>query len=107
MPITPFLNGERFDLETKRVMGVAFEMARAALRLEDRGDPIVAKVADKIIALAKGGELNPDLLCERALADLAKEQPPRWQASGDPPADQSTAQVVQQQQQIQPEKKEE
>jgi hypothetical protein len=103
MPITPFLNGERFDLETKRVMGVAFEMARAALRLEDRGDPIVAKVADKIIALAKGGELNPDLLCERALADLAKEQPPRWQAS----ADQSTAQVVQQQQQIQPEKKEE
>jgi hypothetical protein len=30
-----------------------------------------------------------------------------WQASGDPPADQSTAQVGQQQQQIQPEKKEE
>jgi hypothetical protein len=75
MPITPFLNGERFDPETKRVMGVAFEMARAALRLQDRVDPIVAKVADKIIELAKGGELNPDLLCERALADLAKEQP--------------------------------
>jgi hypothetical protein len=75
MPITPFLNGERFDLETKRVMGVAFEMARAALRLQDRSDPIVTKLADKIIELAKGGELNPDLLCERALLDLAKEPP--------------------------------
>jgi len=26
MPITPFLNGERFDPEDKRVLGVAFEM---------------------------------------------------------------------------------
>ena len=38
MPITPFLDGLKFDPEAKRVMGVAFEMARIALRLADRGD---------------------------------------------------------------------
>ena len=36
MPITPFLDGEHFDAETKRVMGVAFESTIAALRLADR-----------------------------------------------------------------------
>jgi hypothetical protein len=34
MPITPFLNGERFDPETTRVLGVALEMVCIALRLE-------------------------------------------------------------------------
>jgi hypothetical protein len=38
LPITPFLDGHKFDAETKRVRGVAFEMPRAALRLADRGD---------------------------------------------------------------------
>jgi hypothetical protein len=38
MPITPFLNGRHFDAETKRIMGVAFEMARSALRLPLRDD---------------------------------------------------------------------
>src|SRR5262249_7893791 len=31
MPITPFLGDQKFDPETKRIMGVAFEMARAAV----------------------------------------------------------------------------
>jgi hypothetical protein len=26
MPITPFLNGERFDPETRRVLGIALEL---------------------------------------------------------------------------------
>jgi hypothetical protein len=75
MPITSYLDGQQFEPETKRVMGVAFEMAKAALRLEDRGDAVVTDLAHKIIELAKGGELNPDLLCERALAGIAKQQP--------------------------------
>ncbi len=33
MPITVYLDGYKPDPETKRVMGVAFEMTRAALRL--------------------------------------------------------------------------
>jgi hypothetical protein len=30
MPITLYLDGHKFDPETKRVMGVAFEIGRAA-----------------------------------------------------------------------------
>jgi hypothetical protein len=70
MPITIYLKGQEFDPETKRVMGLAFEITRAALRLTDRDDPVLAMVAKKIIELAKAGEHNPDLLCERVLNDL-------------------------------------
>ena len=38
MPIRPHLKGQKFDPETIRVMGLAFEMALVALRLADRGD---------------------------------------------------------------------
>ena len=76
MPITIFLDGYKPDPETKRVIGVAFEMTRAALRLADRDDLAVAIIAKKIIELAKAGERNPDLLCERALKDL-REPPPQ------------------------------
>ena len=44
MPITPFLNGHKFDPETTRVMGVAYEMSRAAFHLRQ------IKVADEVIA---------------------------------------------------------
>ena len=70
MPITIYFDGYRPDPETKRVIGVAFEMTRAALRLVDRDDPVVAIIAKKIIELAKAGERNPDLLCERALQEI-------------------------------------
>jgi hypothetical protein len=46
------------------VMGVALEMARAALRLADRTDPITEILAKRIIALAKEGMIDPNLLCE-------------------------------------------
>jgi hypothetical protein len=69
MPITPYLDGQQFDPETIRVMGVAFEIARAALRL-DRDHPTIAIIARKIIELANAGEINPDLLSEQALASL-------------------------------------
>ena len=70
MPITIYLEGQQFDPETKRVMGIAFEITRAALRLTDRDDLVLAMVAKKIIELAKAGEHNPDLLCELVLNDL-------------------------------------
>ena len=70
MPIAPFLHGQEFDPETKRIMGIALEMTLAALRLTDRDDPIVAIVAKRIIELAKAGERNPDLLSDLALSDL-------------------------------------
>jgi hypothetical protein len=38
VPIRPYLKGQKFDEETIRVMGLAFEMVLVALRLSDRGD---------------------------------------------------------------------
>jgi hypothetical protein len=75
MPITPYLDGHQFDSETKRIMGIAFELTRAALHLEDRTDPIVAMIANRIIEFAKGGERDANLLCERTLADINKPPP--------------------------------
>jgi hypothetical protein len=75
MPLTIYLDCYKPDPETKRVMGVAFELARVALRLADRDDPAIAILAKRIIALAKEGERNPDLLCERALRDLRAPPP--------------------------------
>ena len=74
MPITPYLNGERFDAETRRVLGVALEITCLALRVGDCDDGVRQAVATKIIELAKAGERNPDILCERALAEIRRLQ---------------------------------
>jgi hypothetical protein len=79
MPIIPFLNGERFDEETRRTLGVAFEMTCIALRVGDCADDVRQAVADKIIVLAKAGERNPDILCEETLKDI--RTPQQWTAS--------------------------
>jgi len=68
MPIAQFLDSSEFDPETKRVMAVAFEMARAALQLGDQSI-LRERIAKKIIALTKTGELNPDVLCEAVLKE--------------------------------------
>ena len=75
MPITPFLNGERFDLEDKRVLSVAFEMVCIALRIGDSDDGVKQAIATKIIELARAGERNPDILCEQALNDIRRLPP--------------------------------
>jgi hypothetical protein len=51
MPITQFLDGSKFDPETRRVIGVAFEMRRAALQLGDQSD-LNERIAKRIIELA-------------------------------------------------------
>ena len=60
MPITPCLSTATFDSETKRVIGVAFEMTCIALRLADRDDRVTEVISGRIIALAKQGERDPD-----------------------------------------------
>jgi hypothetical protein len=64
MPIRRYLDGHKFDAETIRVLGIAFEMARVAMRLADRGDLANQVLADKIIELAKAGERDPERLCD-------------------------------------------
>ena len=74
MPITPSLDvDDKFDPETKRVMGVAFETARIALRLADRDDALEALVAKTIIELAKTGERNPDVRAVRSPQECSAE----------------------------------
>ena len=70
MPIRQYLNGERFDLETMRVLGVALEMSRWALRFEERGEGTDEIIAKHIIELAQAGERDADRLCDYALAKL-------------------------------------
>jgi len=70
MPIRTFINGYKFDPEAIRVMGVAYEMARAAFPIGQK------KIADeflagKIIEIAAAGETNPDNICEQALIYFA------------------------------------
>ena len=65
MPITPFLHGENFDPETTRLMGVAFESARAAVKRP--GDLTDEMIAKKIIELANAGERDVEVLGEAAL----------------------------------------
>ena len=74
MAITPYLKGPYyFDLETRRALGAALEMACIAPTGDD-DDHVRRTIADKLIALAKTGERNPDVLCEQALEDICKPQ---------------------------------
>jgi hypothetical protein len=73
MPIRSFLNGEKFDEETVRILGVAFAQVCIALRIGDCADDVKQAIANKIIALAKAGGRNPDMLCEQVLKDIRTE----------------------------------
>jgi hypothetical protein len=74
MPIRQFLNGEKFDPETTRIMGIAFAMTCVALQVGDCADDVKKAIANKIIALAHAGERNPDRLCERVVNDVRRPQ---------------------------------
>jgi hypothetical protein len=47
MPIRPFLNGEQFDHETVRILGVAFAQVCIALRTGDCDDHVKQAIANK------------------------------------------------------------
>jgi hypothetical protein len=74
MLITPYLNGERFEPETERVLSVAFEQVSIALRIGASDDDVKQAIANKVIELARAGERNPDILCERVLEDIRRPQ---------------------------------
>jgi hypothetical protein len=77
MPIRSHLNGQSFDPETIRVMGLAYEMALVALGLTDRGDIANDVVAHKIIELAQTEERDPEQLCEAVLKQWNVAMPAR------------------------------
>jgi len=80
MPIIQFLDGERVDPETLRIIGVAFEMILIALRRADDGGFANETIAKKVIALARTGEQNPDLLCETVLNEFRERRLSKWPA---------------------------
>jgi hypothetical protein len=85
--IRPFLNGQTFDPETARLVGIAFETARAAIkRPGDLSDEMIART---IIELAKAGERNVEVLCEAALSvpagAVSAPNPPPLSASPSKP----------------------
>jgi hypothetical protein len=87
VPIRPFLNGQTFDPETARLVGIAFETARAAIkRPGGLSDEMIART---IIELAKAGERNVEVLCEAALnvpaGAISSPNPPPLPAS--PPSE--------------------
>ena len=67
MAIRPYLEGQRFDAETTRRMGLAFETAIQARRNWGELDPPREAITKAIIDLAKGGERDPERLCDGAL----------------------------------------
>jgi hypothetical protein len=58
-----------FDPDTLQALCQAYDKTLAQLR--DTGQPRIVKevIAERIIALAKTGERNPDRLCAEALGD--------------------------------------
>jgi hypothetical protein len=75
--ITPFLSGNHFDPETRRVIGIAFELTCRALRIVDADDHAYQAIASKIIEGAKAGELDPNTLCDQTLHEI-RTPPGLW-----------------------------
>ena len=71
-----FFKRRTVDQETVRILGVTFEQVCIGLRTGGCDD-VKQAIANKIIEIAKTGERNPDLLCERALKGIRQEAAPR------------------------------
>ena len=71
MPIIDFISAFRPDPETRRLMGLAYELTLATLRLSDRNDPVVQMIAERI---AQTGERNPETVCQYALDGLRRHE---------------------------------
>jgi len=77
MPIRAYLDGQKFDGEMIRLMGLAFETAVGSFgATPGSDDPVRAALAQRIITLAKAGEHDPERLCEAALKAVTSLNPP-------------------------------
>jgi hypothetical protein len=72
MPIRQYLDGERFDPETTRLLGIAFEFAIQALHNWGVVDPPREAIARVIIGFARAGERDPERLCDLAVEACSK-----------------------------------
>ena len=72
MPIRQYLDGQRFDPETTRLLGIAFEFAIQALHNWGVVDPPREAIARAIIGFARAGERDPERLCDLAVEACSK-----------------------------------
>jgi hypothetical protein len=72
MPLRQYLDGHKFDFETTRLMGIAFETAIQALHNWGVLDPPREAIARAIIGFAKAGERDPERLCDLALETCSR-----------------------------------
>ena len=72
MPIRQYLDGERFDSETTRLLGIAFEFTIQAFHNWGAGEPPREAIAAAIIGYAKAGERDPERLCDLAVEACSK-----------------------------------
>src|SRR5260370_35616215 len=67
MPITPYLDDHQFDPETKRVMGLSFEMACIDLRLTDL-DNLIKQIEPLRACRRPLGLSNPAIAARSSIA---------------------------------------
>jgi hypothetical protein len=70
MPIREYFDGERFDPETTRLLGIAFEFAIQALHNWGVVDPPREAIARTIIGFAR--KRDPERLCDLAVEACSK-----------------------------------
>ena len=79
MPITPFLDGERFVLEGERVLRIAFEMVCIGLRTGDCDDGVKQAIATKLIALSGAGTPATNRVAPGGVFPLGLAGPAAWE----------------------------
>ncbi len=75
MPIRPFFKDAVFDPEVISAMGTAFEDVCKALA--GRSEFAKETIADKILVLARGGEIDPIVLRDTVLSELGLSPLPK------------------------------
>ena len=76
MTIKTFLEGRRFDPETVKVMGIAFENARNALGLDNKDNFRTRIVARTVIELTHRGIRDADQLTAAVLREFDRRPAP-------------------------------
>ncbi len=76
MPIRPYLQGQAFDPDAIRVMGIAFENACKKLGILNKHDAVTKIVARTVIDMAQRGFRDSDSLTPAVMHEFRPDQTP-------------------------------
>jgi hypothetical protein len=80
MPIRPYLQGEAFDPDAVRVMGIAFENACNELGIFNKHDAVTRVVARTVIDMAQRGFRDEDSLTAAVMEEFRPDPAPNRSA---------------------------